>query len=173
LDRRASAYSTEGFERAVSAALSALIAGWNPEDALRLVTTEPTVITDIHATSELNLVDDRFATLRPNSTTILNPSSTNEPGAQSASTRSSLISALQDISRRSRGGTLVVVTGAPEAELAAAMVGLGRRYRATIVITCEPTPVQNIPRHVRHDGSSDPVSEWRQVLNQPLQAANR
>ncbi len=60
----AAAYSSEGFERAVSATLSALVAGWNPEDALRLVTTEPTVITDIHSWHELDLVDDRFATLR-------------------------------------------------------------------------------------------------------------
>ncbi len=167
-DRRASAYSTEGFERAVSATLSALVAGWNPEDALRLVTTEPTVITDIHATSELDVVDDRLATIRPSSTTVLNPSSTKEPGSRSASTRSSLITTLQDLSHRTRGGTLVVVTGAPEAELAAAMVGLGRRYRSTVVITCEPNPVQNIGRHVRHDGTSDPVAEWRQVLKQPV-----
>ncbi len=168
LDRRASAYSPEGFERAVSAALSALIAGSNPDDALRLATTEPTIITDIYSNSELDLVDDRFATMRPTSTTILNPSSLSDRSSIDPNTKSSLITTLQDLSRRTRGGTLVVVTGAPEPGLAAAMLGLGRRYRATIVITCEPNPVHNIPRHVRHDGTSDPVTEWRQVLKQPV-----
>lgn len=152
LDRRASAYSTEGFERAVSAALSALIAGWSTEDALRLVTTEPTVITDVHSLAELDIVDDRFATLRPTSSI---PSVT----------KSSLLTTLQDLSRRTRGGTLIVVTGAPEAELPAAIVSLRRNYRMIIVITCEPNPVQSILHHVRHDGTSDPVTEWRQILH--------
>ncbi len=152
LDRRASAYSTEGFERAVSATLSALIAGWSTEDALRLVTTEPTHITDIHSLSELDIVDDRFATLRPTSSIP-------------AATKSSLLTTLQDLSRRTRGGTLVVVTGAPEAELPAAIVSLRRNYQAIIVITCEPNPVQSILNHVRHDGASDPVTEWRQILH--------
>ncbi len=153
LDRRASSYGVEGFERAVSAALSALIAGWNAEDALRLVTTEPTTITNIHSSAELNLIDDQFATMRP-------VSNAHTP-------RSSLITTLQDISRRTRGGTLVVVTGAPEAELPAVMVGLRRRYRSIVVITCEPTPITKLPGHVRHDGSSDPVTEWNDVLGQP------
>jgi uncharacterized protein (DUF58 family) len=166
LDRRSSAYSSDGFERAVSATLSALIAGWHPEDALRLVTTEPTIITDIHSKSDLDLVDDRLATIRPSSTTILNPSSTAD-----RNTRSSLIATLQDLSRRTRGGALIVVTGAPEAELAAAMLGLGRHYRATIVITCEPNPARNILRHVRHDGNSDPIAEWHRVLKRPQSQA--
>ncbi len=152
LDRRAAAYSNEGFERAVSATLSALIAGWSTDDALRLVTTEPTLITNINSLAELDIVDDRFATLRPTN-------------AIPSAVKSSLVSTLQDLSRRTRGGTLVVVTGAPEAELPAAMLALRRNYQATIVITCEPNPVHNIPHHVRHDGTSDPVTEWRQIIH--------
>ncbi len=157
LDRAAAAYSSEGFERAASASLSALVAGWNPEDALRLVTTEPTIITDIHSWHELDLVDDRFATLRWSVDTASPDSS--EP--------STLIPTLRDLSTRTRGGTLIVVTGAPEPELAAAVARLGRRYRRVAVITCEPTPLTGIPGHIRHDGIADPVIEWRAVLNSP------
>ena len=160
LDRRAAAYSNEGFERAVSATLSALIAGWSTEDALRLVTTEPTLITDISSLAELDLVDNRFATLRPTR-------------AIPSAAKSSLLATLQDLSRRTRGGTLVVVTGAPEPELPAVMVSLRRKYQATIVITCEPNPVHNIPHHVRHDGTSDPVTEWRQIIHPSAAAVSQ
>ena len=160
LDRRAAAYSNEGFERALSATLSALIAGWSTEDALRLVTTEPTLITDISSLAELDLVDNRFATLRPTR-------------AIPSAAKSSLLATLQDLSRRTRGGTLVVVTGAPEPELPAVMVSLRRKYQATIVITCEPNPVHNIPHHVRHDGTSDPVTEWRQIIHPSAAAVSQ
>lgn len=161
LDRRSAAYSPDGFERAVSAALSALYAGWNPNDLLRLMTTEPTVVTDIHSVDELELVDDRFATIRWSG----GGSTTTDPDG------SSLIAALRDLTRRSRGGTLIIVTGAPEVDLAPALIGLGRRYRRVVAITCEPTPVTGIPGHIRHDGVSDPVSQWREVMVKPAMKA--
>lgn len=160
LDRRSAAYSADGFERAVSAALSALHAGWNPNDSLRLVTTEPTVMTEVYGFHDLDLVDDRFATMR-------------WAGGGSTSGElhgSSLIAALRDLNRRGRSGTLVVITGAPETELAAALIGLGRRYRRVAAITCEPTPLTGIPGHIRHDGVSDPVPEWHRVLVAPTTA---
>lgn len=157
LDRRSAAYSPDGFERAVSAALSALYAGWNPNDSLRLLTTEPTVVTEIRGVDELDLVDDRFATMRWSGG---GATSTDPDG-------SSLIAALRDLTRRSRGGTLILVTGAPEAELSAALIGLRRRYRRVAAITCEPTPVAGIPGHIRHDGVADPVEQWNRTLVAP------
>ncbi|NNF55221.1 MAG: DUF58 domain-containing protein [Acidimicrobiales bacterium] len=152
-DKRASVYSVEGFERAVSAALSALIAGWTSEDSLRLVTTEPTLVTEVQTLHELDLIDDQFATLRWSTT------------AEENSGQSSLLLNLRDLGRKSRGGTLIVVTGAPEDNLAAALVGLRRRFERVATITCEPSPITGIRGHVRHDGLHDPLPEWRAAFS--------
>ncbi len=157
LDRRASVYSPEGFERAVSAALSALMASWNEEDTLRFITNEPTLITDIQTAHELKLADDRCATLSWATRDVAEVE------------QSSLLLNLRDLGRRSRGGTLIVVTGAPEEQLPAVLVSLRRRFERVATITCEPSPLAGLRGRIRHDGIHDPVVEWRTVLGATTQ----
>ena len=54
-------YDDEGFERAVSAALSALYSGFRGGDALRFLTTAGSATTDIRTRSDLDAVDEQLA----------------------------------------------------------------------------------------------------------------
>ena len=145
LDRRREVYDEDGFERAVSAALSALHSGFRGGDALRFLTSATPAVTDIRTRSELDAVDEQLALI--------------------ATTESaSLVRSLEDQSKIGRGGTLVVVTGIIAEHLEAAVARARRNFGLVIVITCQ-RPAGGLPSWAMcHDGQHDLPSAWYQAL---------
>ncbi len=118
LDVRRSSYDDAGFERAVSAALSALYAGWRGDDSLRFITTGIAAVTDIRSRHELDAVDEQLATI-------------------TTSESASLVRSIESLTRMGRGGTLVVVTGRPTAELPLALDRARRTFGVVTTIICQ------------------------------------
>jgi uncharacterized protein (DUF58 family) len=145
LDRRREVYDEDGFERAVSAALSALHSGFRGGDALRFLTSATPAVTDIRTRSELDAVDEQLALI--------------------ATTESaSLVRSLEDQSKIGRGGTLVVVTGVIAEHLEMAVSRARRNFGLVIVITCQ-RPVGSHPTWaICHDDNNDLPAAWSQVL---------
>lgn len=143
LDVRRSSYDESGFERAVSAALSALYAGWRGDDSLRFLTTATSAITDIRSRHELDAVDEQLATI-------------------TTSESASLVRSIESLTRMGRGGTLVVVTGMPTAELPLALDRARRTFGVVTTIMCqqnEDPPAGSIT----YDGSTPLNALWRQT----------
>lgn len=150
LDRRAEVYDDEGFERAVSAALSALHSGFQGGDALRFMTSAGPAVSDIRTRSELDGVDEQLALIEP--------------------TRSaSLIRSLEELNRISRGGTLVVVTGALNDSLEPVVARARRTFGLVLVVACVRSPHYRPPDGQRnwaiiYDGATDLADEWRRAI---------
>ncbi len=118
-DVRREAYTEAGFERAVSATLSVLTAGWRGDDALRYATTATSTFTDLRSRAELDAVDEQLALITPTGS-------------------ASIVRTLDQLSRISRGGTLVVVTGVPSEQLDTAIEQAARRFSSVTLVFCEP-----------------------------------
>ncbi len=144
LDRRRSVYDEEGFERAVSAALSALHAGWRGDDALRFLTSASPGFTDIRSRAELDAVDEQLAMV------------TSTEGA-------SLVRTIDEITRVGRGGTLILVTGIPTEELNAAIEGARRSFGLIHTVLCQPVASTSIPGAIMHTPESDFQAEWNEA----------
>ena len=150
LDRRAEVYDDAGFERAVSAALSALHSGFRGGDALRFLTTASPAVSDIRTRSELDGVDEQLALIEP--------------------TRSaSLIRSMEELSRVSRGGTLVVVTGALTEAVEPVVARARRAFGLVLVIACVRSPTyQPDPDRgwaITYDGATDLAGQWQSAIN--------
>ncbi len=144
LDRTSSVYDEEGFERAVSAALSALHAGWRGEDALRYVATGAARYTDIRSRMELDTVDEQLATVR-------------------WAERSSLVRTIDEISRLGHGGTLVLVTGRPTQDLAPGIERARRSFGEIVPVICHPGGPNDPGNSVTHGGEGgDFATRWAQ-----------
>ncbi len=142
LDRRAEGYDEEGFERAVSAALSALHSGFRGGDALRFLTTAGPAVSDLRTRSELDAVDEQLALIDT---------------TQSAS----LIRSMEELNRISRGGTLVVVTGSLHESVEPVVARARRTFGLVVVISCVRTPDQTWPWAITYDEATDLAGEWR------------
>ena len=150
LDRRAEVYDDPAFERAVSAALSALHSGFRGGDALRFMTTAGPAVSDIRTRSELDGVDEQLALIEP---------------TQSAS----LIRSLEELNRISRGGTLVVVTGGLSDSVEPVVARAKRTFGLVLVISCARSddrrhPDGNPEWAITYDGSTDLVNEWQRAI---------
>lgn len=119
LDRQRHAYTAEGFERGVSAALSALHAGWKSDDALRFATSGTSGFADIRSRGELDAIDEQLALV----------------GADESA---SLITAIDELGKVGHGGTLVVVTGRANDDLKRAVDNAQRWFGTILTIACEP-----------------------------------
>ncbi len=140
LDRRSDVYDEEGFERAVSAALSVLFAAWKSDDSLRFVTSGTSTFADIRSRAELDAIDEQLATIN-------------------RSDRASLLTAIDELSRVGHGGTLVIVTGTTTSDLAAGIERSRRSFGTVHAVLCMPTehpPAGAIP----HDGTVDFAEHW-------------
>ena len=154
LDHQSGAYTEEGFERAVSAALSALYAAWNGEDALRFSNSANPTGVDLTTRSELTAIDGRLAYLERVKT-------------------GSLVETLEAASRFHGGGTLVVVTSTINPETAVALERAQRGFGRVVIVTTEPQSDSQNHDHqhsqlnkrvVLHDGTSDFSELWRTQL---------
>lgn len=148
LDRRAEVYDEESFERAVSAALSALHSGFRGGDALRFLTTAGPAVSDIRTRSELDGVDEQLALIEP--------------------TRSaSLIRSVEELSRVSRGGTLVVVTGALSDSVEPAVARANKAFGLVLVVTCAASHHHRDgipPWAINYDGATDLAGGWQSAI---------
>jgi uncharacterized protein (DUF58 family) len=152
LDQRRESYDEEGFERAVSAALSALHAAFRGGDAVRFVTSASSSSdTEIRGRADLDAVDEQLALI--------------------ASTESaSLVATVEDQTRVGRGGTLVVVTGRPAKHLDTVVARARRTFGLVIVIICQPIE-DPPPWAIFHDGAADLPTAWRRAMRAPTAKA--
>lgn len=149
LDVASDAYSHEGFERAVSAALSALYAGFRGGDSLRFVTSGSPTPTDIKSRADLEGVDEQLA--------LINPSASASLGGR-----------LEELARSSRGGTLVVVTGAVPSSVEGAVQRAYRTFGHTLVIACERRGGSASEWVSVYDGDTDLRHLWKQAMSTAL-----
>lgn len=150
LDRRREVYDEEGFERAVSAALSALHSGFRGGDALRFLTTAGPALTDIRSRNDLDAVDEQLALI--------------------ATTESaSLVRTLEEQSRMGRGGTLVVVTGGVVKHLDVVVARARRTFGLVVVITCQRSDGAAPSWTISHDGTTDFPAQWKRAVVTPTQ----
>ncbi len=146
LDRNRVLYDEEGFERAVSAALSALHAGWKGDDALRFVAAGTGRYADIRSRLELDAIDEQLATL-------------------SWSDHASLITTIDEVSRMGKGGTLVIVTGLATADLKPCVERARRSFGRIHVVVCHQATEHLPAEAIVHDGQNDLPNAWRQQIS--------
>lgn len=145
LDRSSKAYNEEGFERAVSAALSALHAAFVGGDALRFATTANASFTEIRTRSELNAIDEQLALIEPVS------------GA-------SLVQTVEKVTRGRAGGTLVVVTGAVSQELEPLVAKSHRSFGMAMFISCNQTGAETPDWAIPYTNDEELAARWRQAI---------
>ena len=154
LDRRAEVYDEDGFERSVSAALSALHAGFRGGDALRFLTSAGPAVSDIRTRSELDAVDEQLALIETTSS-------------------ASLIRSLEELNRISRGGTLVVVTGLLQDAIEPVVARSRKTFGLVLVISCVRSPDGNRPWAITYDGTTDLANEWQLAVSGARGASDR
>lgn len=118
LDRQRLAYTEEGFERAVSGALSTLHAAWKSDDALRFATSGTSRYADIRSRGELDAIDEQLALIDT---------------ADSAS----LITSIDELGKVGHGGTLVVITGSASPDLNRAIDNARRSFGTILTVVCD------------------------------------
>jgi uncharacterized protein (DUF58 family) len=146
LDRRKEVYDRDGFERAVSAALSALHSGFRGGDSLRFLTSAGPAVTDIRGRSDLDSVDEQLALI-------------------DMTESASLIRTLEEQTRIGRGGTLVVVTGELTQHLDTALSRSRRTFGLVVTISCQPPPSPRTPSVIYHDGHEDFPTSWKRAVS--------
>lgn len=144
LDVRREAYDDPGFERAVSAAASALHAGWAGGDAVRLLTSNGGDSGPISQRPQLDLIEEQLARLVPT------------PAA-------SAVRAIEEAARGSTGGSLVVVTGRLTDEVLGTCGRARRTFGTVLVVTCQFAP-DLAPGVLLHDGRADLTAQWDERL---------
>lgn len=154
LDRRREVYDEAGFERAVSAALSALHSGFRGGDSLRFLTSAGPAVTDIRSRADLDAVDEQLAVIN-------------------ATESASLVRTLEDQTRIGRGGTLVVVTGGITEHTATAIGRTRRTFGLVILVTCQRPGDTGVPGAVVHDGEQDLPTQWHRAVSAASGGAGR
>lgn len=145
LDRRSEVYDEAGFERAVSAALSALFSGFRGGDSLRFLTSAGPAVTDIRTRSELEAVDEQLALI-------------------DVTHDASIARSIEELTRTSRGGTLVVITGVLSDSVEKALARSRRAFGLVIAISCQ-RPTDRVPDWLLvHDSDETLAAKWRSVL---------
>lgn len=144
LDLRRTGYDDAGFERAVSAALSALYAGWRGDDALRFVTSGTAAISDIRSRHELDAIDEQLATI-------------------TTTESASLVRSIEGLTKVGRGGTLVVITGTPTSELSMSLDRARRTFGAVTTVICQACPEPPV-NSIVYDGSTSLAPLWRERM---------
>ncbi|MDH3296272.1 MAG: DUF58 domain-containing protein, partial [Acidimicrobiia bacterium] len=150
LDLQTEVYDEAGFERAVSATLSALYAGFRGGDSLRFMTTVGSAVTDIRTRSELENVDEQLALI-------------------DVDRSASLARRLDSLGKISRGGTLVVITGFVSPEVERALTKAQRSFGLMIALSCQ------LPRHkpdewlIIHDSDDTLSDKWATAITRRSQ----
>lgn len=145
LDVRSESYDEAGFERAVSAAASALHAAWAGGDAVRFLTSNATDSGPLTHRGQLDAVEERLARV------------VRTPVASLART-------IENAARSATGGSLVVVTGHGGDDMSGATARVRRTFGAVVVIVCQHHGDAGAGVIV-HDGRADLAQQWDQHLH--------
>ncbi len=143
LDTQAASYTADGFERAVIAANSCAHAAFSGGDLVQFYTTDVTTPVVIDSTESLNSVEEQLGLIAPD------PDSDVER-------------ILEPLSRKSVGGTLIVVAGNISPELARQVSHCRYRHRQVIVISCEANRSSGLA--VIYDDSQPLESVWAKAM---------
>jgi len=144
-DRREEVYDPEAFERAVSAALSVLYSGFRGGDALRFVTSANNTATELKTRGDLSAIDEQMALV-------------------DMIKSGSLVNSLEDQTKLSKGGTLVVVTGVVQEQTKMALARAVKAFGQVVVVSCVNQGAELPPGTVLHDGQRDFLMAWSQVI---------
>lgn len=128
LDVSADAYDDAGFERAVSAALSALYAGFHGGDTLRFATSASPALTEIRTRSELEGVDEQLALI-------------------ARSRDGSFVQRIEEVARSTRGGTLVLVGGMFDESMRRALERIHGSFGLLVAVSCQ-RPQRPLPNWI-------------------------
>ncbi len=151
LDVRSSVYSPEGFERAVTAALSVLVATRNDSSVVRFVTTASSTATEMITQADLNRIDERLALISPTNS-------------------ASLASRLDELCRKGRGSTAIVITGSIDDASESALNYARQRLAHCIVISAETPTDKASPLIGVYDTDTDLRALWSHLLPLASQA---
>ncbi|MEM9131068.1 MAG: DUF58 domain-containing protein [Actinomycetota bacterium] len=149
LDRRDEAYDVEGFERAVSAALSALHSGFRGGDALRFVTSAGSAVTDVRSRADLDAIDEQLALI-------------------TATASASLVQVIDEQVKMSKGGTMVIVTGHLNDSVEKVVAQARRSFGLVVVVSCQRPNGRSVPWAIYHDGATDLPAAWRRATTPSL-----
>lgn len=144
LDVRTESYDDAGFERAVSAAASALHAAMAGGDVVRFLTSNGVDSGPLRTRSQLDAVEEQLA-------------------RTTATPLASVLRTIDDAVRASTGGTLVVVTGVAAGDLAAATAKAGRTFGVVLLVSSQ-AQVRPVPGLIVHDGNADLSQQWDEQL---------
>ncbi len=143
--RRRADGDDEAFERAVSAALSALVAGYRGGEAVQFLTTGQTAPVEIRNRADLERIDEELAVV-------------------ATTEAASLVRTVEQLGRSGRGGLLVPVTAGLDTDTAASLVAARRRFASVVTIVCSDD-LEAVPDGVvRHDGTHDVAAEWARQI---------
>lgn len=145
LDRRQEVYDYDGFERAVSAALSALHSGFRGGDALRFLTSASSTVTDVRSRADLDAIDEQLALV-------------------STTESASLVRSMEEQTKLGRGGTLVVITGQLTDHIEKVVARARRTFGLVIMISCQRPSGAGVPWAVYHDGQTDLPAAWQRAM---------
>jgi len=152
LDRHRAAFDDQGFERAVSATLSILHSAFRGGDALRFITSANSNGTEIRSRQELDAVDERLATLNR---------------TESASA----LRSLERLTKVSKGGTLVVITGFVNEQLTAAIDRSRRSFGQVILVVCQKPQSETPQPTIVHDGRANFAQAWSKLVGSAVMTA--
>jgi uncharacterized protein (DUF58 family) len=147
LDRQHLNYPDDTFERAVSAALSALHAAWRSDDALRFATSGTSRFADIRSRGELDAIDEQLALI-------------------TTSDHASLITSIDELGKVGHGGTLVVVTGRSTRDLGRSIETAQRSFGTVITIICAPDAAELPPGSISFTDAESFADHWRERIPQ-------
>ncbi len=145
LDVSPDAYDDDGFERAVSAALSALYAGFHGGDTLRFATSATPTPTEIRTRSELEGVDEQLALI-------------------GRSREGSIVQRIEEVTRSTRGGTLVVIGGSFDESLQKALERILGSFGLLVAVSCQ-RPRRQMPEwFVIHSDENNFPMKWNNAV---------
>ena len=145
LDQQQRSYSDEGFERAVSAALSTLHAAWKSDDALRFATSGTSRYADIRSRGELDAIDEQLALTSPTDT-------------------ASLITSIDELGKVGHGGTLVVITGRSSTDLGRAIDNAQRSFGTILTVVCDQSSEELPAGAMVFENTDSFAQQWSERL---------
>lgn len=145
LDRQRLSYSEEGFERAVSAALSTLHAAWRSDDALRFATSGTSRYADIRSRGELDAIDEQLALIE-------------------SADAASLITSIDELGKVGHGGTLVVITGRANADLTRAIDNAHRSFGTILTIISDHSADELPAGSIVFDDAQSFAQQWSERM---------
>ena len=145
LDVRRDGYDEPGFERAVSAADSALHAAWAGGDVVRFLTSNGGDSGPITQRSQLDAIEERLARV-------------------AVTSAASVVRTVEDATRSTTGGSLVLITGHVVQDTIGVATRARRTFGAVVVITTQARE-DPPPGVLVHDGTCDLASQWLRHLH--------